>query len=120
MKASTAWYSWEIPEGGCPLGTLPLASAQRELLEETGIQAEKWDQILDFHVSNSVTDEAGMAFLTRKLSFGTAQPEETEQLRVKKLPLAEALDMVYRGEITDSLSIMGLLRVKGWLEVFEE
>lgn len=110
-------YSWEIPEGGCPLGTLPLASAQRELLEETGIQAEQWDQILDFHVSNSVTDEAGMAFLARELSFGTAQPEETEQLQIKKLPLVEALDMVYRGEITDSLSIMGLLRVKGWLEV---
>lgn len=109
-------YSWEIPEGGCPLGTDPLASAKRELLEETGITAEHWEPILDFHLSNSVSDETGMAFLARDLSFGEAQPEETEQLTVKKLQLTEALEMIYRGEITDSLSIMGLLRVKVLLE----
>ncbi|MEZ4993381.1 MAG: NUDIX hydrolase [Saprospiraceae bacterium] len=105
-------YSWEIPEGGCPLGTAPLATAQRELLEETGITASRWDTILDCHISNSVTDEAGRIYLARELSFGTAQPEETEQLEVRKLSLREAVDMVLRGEITDSLSVMGLLRVQ--------
>ncbi len=105
-------YSWEIPEGGCPLGTDPLASAQRELLEETGITAGKWEKILDFHTSNSVTDEAGMVFLARELSFGPSQPEETEKLEVRKLPFFEAVKMVESGEITDSLSIMALLRVR--------
>ncbi|MCB9278711.1 MAG: NUDIX hydrolase [Lewinellaceae bacterium] len=105
-------YSWEIPEGGCPLGTDPLASAQRELLEETGITAGKWEKILDFHTSNSVTDEAGMVFLARELSFGPSQPEETEKLEVRKLPFSEAVKMVESGEITDSLSIMALLRVR--------
>lgn len=105
-------YSWEIPEGGCPLGTSPLEAAKRELLEETGITAAQWEPILDCHVSNSVTNEAGKIFLARELSFGTAEPEETEQLEVKKLPLQEAVDMVLRGEITDSLSVMGLLRVR--------
>lgn len=109
-------YSWEIPEGGCPVGTSPFESAKRELLEETGITAKDWEPILDFHLSNSVSDEAGMVFLARKLSFGEAQPEETEALRLKKLPFKEALEMIYRGEITDSLSIMGLLRLKVWLE----
>ena len=103
-------YTWEIPEGGCPLGALPLEAAKRELLEETGITAGSWEHILDFHTSNSVTDEAGMAYLARDLSFGEAQPEETELLQVKKLPLREAVDMITRGEITDSLSIMALLR----------
>jgi len=105
-------YSWEIPEGGCPLGTDPLDSAKRELREETGITARHWQHILDLHVSNSVTDEAGMAYLARKLTFGESEPEETEELRVRKLKLDEALEMVYRGAITDVLSQVALLRVK--------
>src|SRR5438270_9230901 len=47
-------YSWEIPEGGGPLGTDPLASAKRELLEETGLVAAQWSTLLDMHLSNSV------------------------------------------------------------------
>jgi 8-oxo-dGTP pyrophosphatase MutT (NUDIX family) len=58
-------YSWEIPEGGCPLGTDPLESAQRELQEETGIKAKRWTKLLNLYTSNSVTDEAGMAFLAQ-------------------------------------------------------
>lgn len=109
-------YSWEIPEGGCPVDTDPLDSAKRELLEETGMQAASWEHILDFDLSNSVSDEIGKAYIARDLSFGEAQPEETEDLRVKKIPFSEALEMVYSGEITDSLSIMALLRAKVWLE----
>lgn len=109
-------YSWEIPEGGCPVGTEPLDSAKRELLEETGMTARKWECILGFDLSNSVTDETGMAYIARDLTFGEAQPEETEALKVKKVAFSEALEMVYKGEITDSLSIMALLRAKVWLE----
>ena len=108
-------YSWEIPEGGCPLGTDPLESAKRELQEETGMTALEWTKILDFHTSNSVTDEAGMVFLARNLSFGDSAPEETEQLEVRKLPIREAIQMVENGEITDALSIMALLRIKAFL-----
>ncbi|MCO6477878.1 MAG: NUDIX hydrolase [Phaeodactylibacter sp.] len=110
-------YSWEIPEGGCPIGAeIPLESAKRELLEETGIRAEKWTKVLDLHTSNSVTDEAGMAFLAQGLSFGQAAPEHTEDLQVRKLPFREALEMVFRGEITDALSMVGLMRVGYWME----
>ncbi len=105
-------YSWEIPEGGGPLGTDPLLSAQRELEEETGIKAQQWTPILNLHTSNSVTDEYGIAYVAQGLSFGEAQPEETEDLLVKKLPLAEAVEMVMRGEITDSLAIAALLKTK--------
>lgn len=109
-------YSWEIPEGGCPVGTPPLQSAQRELIEETGIRARQWTKILEMHISNSVTDELGMVFVARKLEFGAAEPEDTEELRVRKIPFEEALNMVLKGEITDSLSMVSLMRVKLMLE----
>jgi 8-oxo-dGTP pyrophosphatase MutT (NUDIX family) len=105
-------YSWEIPEGGCPLGTSPLDSAKRELQEETGIIATHWQQIMRFHTSNSVTDEEGFIFLAEGLTFGENALEETEaDLVVKKLPFSEALRMAMNGEITDSLSVAGILKV---------
>ncbi len=103
-------YSWEIPEGGCPLGDDPLDAARRELAEETGIRAEQWDKVLDLHTSNSVTDETGLVYVARGLSFGEAEPEETEELSVRKLPFDEALEMVFNGQITDALSQLGLMR----------
>lgn len=105
-------YSWEIPEGGCPLHTDPLETAKRELREETGLRAASWEKILECDVSNSVTDETGVIFLARELTEGLWEPEETEELRIRKLPLQEAVEMVLRGEIRDSLSIMGLLKVQ--------
>lgn len=105
-------YSWEIPEGGGLLGTDPLDSAKRELLEETGITARKWEEIQQVHLSNSVSDELGILFLARDLSYGASEPEETEQLQVRKLPFEEAYQMVLNGQITDSLSIAAILRIK--------
>lgn len=110
-------YSWEIPEGGCPLSDDPLAAAQRELQEETGLTAQYWELILEFHLSNSVTDERGKVYVARGLSQGVATPEDTEQLQLRRLPLEEAIAMVDRGEITDALAVMGLLRVSQLLQM---
>ena len=63
-------YSWEIPMGGVPLGEAPLAGAQRELREETGLKAARWEEILRCHVSNSITDEVGYAYLAEELEEG--------------------------------------------------
>lgn len=109
-------YSWEIPEGGCPPGEMPLKAARRELAEETGIRANHWEKILDLHTSNSVTDEAGVAYLATELSFGPPHPEETEEIAVRKLPFSEALDMVLKGEITDALSMAALFKVNYLME----
>lgn len=109
-------YTWEIPEGGCMLGTAPLDTAKRELLEETGIQAKQWTKIMDLQTSNSVTDERGMAFLARGLSFGESEPEETEDLEVRKVPFEEAYQMVLDGRITDALSMLAIYRVKAMMD----
>ena len=104
-------YEWEIPEGGCPVGTDPLATARRELKEETGLVADRWERLLDFHLSNSVTDEYGVAYLARGLRQEAAEPEETEELQLRRLPLAEAVAMTLDGRIRDALSILALQRV---------
>jgi ADP-ribose pyrophosphatase len=108
-------YSWEIPEGGCPMGASTLEAGQRELLEETGITAREWIPLMEMHTSNSVTDEYGLAYIARDLSFGTAQPEETEELHVRKLPFAEVFRMVMDGEITDAFSMIAILKTEALL-----
>jgi ADP-ribose pyrophosphatase len=105
-------FSWEIPEGGGKLDVPPLESAKRELLEETGIQAEDWLLIQEMDLSNSVSDERAMIYLARELSFGESQPEETEELYVKKLPFEELYQMVLKGEVTDSMSVAAVLKAK--------
>jgi 8-oxo-dGTP pyrophosphatase MutT (NUDIX family) len=105
-------YSWEIPEGGGPLNTNPLTSAKRELLEETGLVAQHWEELLRMHLSNSVSDELAIIYLARDFEQFEAQPEETEELLVKKVPFEEAYQMVLRGEITDSMSVAAILRLK--------
>lgn len=99
-------YSWEIPEGGGPHDEAPLAAAQRELLEETGLVAAHWELLGRAHLSNSVSDEEALYYLATGLTEGEPQPEGTERLQVRRVPFAEALRMVKAGEITDALSVL--------------
>ncbi len=105
-------YSWEVPEGGGPLEVPPIDSAKRELLEETGITAKNWIEVGELHISNSVTDERGVIFVAKDLSFGSSQPEETEQLALKRIHLDEAVEMVLNRKITDAMAMVALLKVK--------
>lgn len=109
-------YSWEIPEGGGPLGESALAAARRELEEETGLTALRWTYLGDLHTSNSVTDEVGAVFLAEELTQGESRPEGTERLEIRRLPLEEAYRMAMAGEITDSLAVIGLARAWAYLQ----
>ena len=105
-------YSWEIPEGGCPEGEDPLEGAKRELLEETGLKAENWKQLFRMHLSNSVSDELAIVYLATGLTQHQADPEETEQLSIRKIPFAAACEMVERGEISDSISVTAITKLQ--------
>lgn len=105
-------YSWEMPEGGGPLDVDPLESAKRELLEETGLKAREWTKINDFHLSNSVSDEYGHIYLARGLEQFEAEPEDTEELMVHKVPFEKVYQMVCDGTITDSMTVIAVLKVK--------
>jgi len=108
-------YSWEIPEGGGAKTETPLEAAQRELREETGITAARWTYLGEAHLSNSATDEVGCLFLAEDLTFGEAEPDVTEDLQLRRLPFAEAVQMALSGEISDALAVIGLLRAERYL-----
>jgi 8-oxo-dGTP pyrophosphatase MutT (NUDIX family) len=103
-------YSWEIPEGGVGPGEDPLDGARRELREETGFEAADWRELLRFSLSNSVTDELGAIYLAAGLTAGEAEPEATEDLAVRWMPLDELLDGIARGQIHDLMTIAGVTR----------
>ncbi len=104
-------YSWEIPEGGSPAGEDPVTTARRELEEETGLVAERFELLMRLHLSNSITDEEGFVYVARGIGQGRRHLDETEDIVTRKLPLSDAVEMVRRGEITDSMSVAALLRL---------
>ena len=105
-------YSWEIPEGGADPKIPLVESAKRELKEETGVTAKNWQEIQRIHTSNSATDELGVIYLATGLSIGKSDPEETEDLVIKKVSFEGAFKMVIDGEITDSLSVASILKLR--------
>jgi 8-oxo-dGTP pyrophosphatase MutT (NUDIX family) len=106
-------YSWEVPEGGCSIesGESILEAAKRELLEETGLIATQWTEIGEVYLSNSVSDERAVMYLAQNLSQHQSCPEETEQLKIRRIPLKEAIEMAQNGQITDALSVLTLLKI---------
>lgn len=105
-------YSWEICEGGGLHDHDVLDSAKRELKEELGLVAEEWTEILHMHLSNSVSDERGIVFIAKGIQYVESDPEEGEILQVKKVPFQSVFEQVMAGELTDSLTVAGVLKTK--------
>jgi len=108
----TERYSWETIQGGAEPGEAPLAAIQRELREEGGLAAGRWEQLgAEVQLSNCVSDELGYLYLARDLDVvGPPEPDGTEVLALKRIPFADALAQALSGEISDGMSVMGLCR----------
>ncbi len=109
-RFSLADYQWEVPEGGGPHDEAPLDAAKRELREEAGLEAADWREVLRLQLSNSVTDERGVAYIAMDFTSVDMEPEETEALAIERVPFREALDAALSGWIEDVMTVSLLLR----------
>lgn len=106
--ASQTWVI-ELPAGSLAQGEDPTLGAQRELREETGDRAESWQKLIGFYSAPAILTEYITIYLATGLTPGPNNLEADEFLEVLTVPLAEALQMIERGEIDDAKTIIGLL-----------
>jgi ADP-ribose pyrophosphatase len=110
-------HRWEMPTGGVHAGETPEVAAQRELQEEAGYLAGRLEWVSTYYTSKSVCDETAHLYLGYDLTPAALPPDETEFLEVAALPFAAVLDLVVRGEIRDSMTVIAVLhaaRLRGW------
>lgn len=108
-------YSWEVPRGGSHPGeTEMLEVAKRELAEEAGIAAERWQVLGQVDVCNGVADDVQTLYLATGLSTTEMRLDPEEDIRVEWKPFEEAVRMAIDGRITEVCSVAAILRV-AWL-----
>jgi ADP-ribose pyrophosphatase len=106
----------EIPAGKTEIDESPLASAKRELLEETGYSAKIWIELGTCFPCIGYSNEAITYFLAKDLSLGNASLDAGEFLEVFKLPFSKCMEMAYTNQITDSKTLSGLMLYQGYLD----
>jgi 8-oxo-dGTP pyrophosphatase MutT (NUDIX family) len=104
-------YSWELPGGGAFTGASPIDAARTELSEETGLAADYWLQVFDTAVAPGTIDEMTKGFVAWGLREGEAHPEPEEDLAVRRVSFAEAVEMALGGKIGNISSVATLLCV---------
>jgi ADP-ribose pyrophosphatase len=99
----------EVPAGGVDDGERVEQAAQRELREETGYRAERLEKLAGFFVSPGYCTEFIHVFLATGLTEDTIAGDEDEDIAIERMPLAEAVRLIEKGEIQDAKSIVGIL-----------
>ncbi|MGI9338210.1 MAG: NUDIX domain-containing protein [Gammaproteobacteria bacterium] len=108
-RYATGRHLWELPAGKLDDGEAPLTAARRELLEETGYVARRWDFAADLDVCVGYSDERARLFIARDLTYRGHAGEPDEFLHIVKIPLERAAKMMTSGAITDAKTIIGLM-----------
>ena len=102
---------WEIPAGRLEAGEEPEACARRELLEETGASAERFERLTTIYTTPGFCDEVIHLFVAHgvRVDEAAVRREKDEFMKVVPLPLSRVLGMVARGEIVDAKTICAVL-----------
>ncbi len=109
-RVAVGGVTLEIPAGKLDApGEDPLVCAKRELEEETGLRAQRWQPLTVLLTTPGFSSERIALYLATGLSAAKAHPDEDEFLDVVRMPLGEAIDRVMRGELCDGKSAVGLL-----------
>jgi 8-oxo-dGTP pyrophosphatase MutT (NUDIX family) len=112
--AAGGWL-WELPAGKLDAGEPPLTTARRELQEEAGLEAQRWDTLGRIVSSPGVLTEVIHLYLAQELTPIAARTEEHEVIEVHWLPWPEALRMAEGGDIEDAKTLAGLMRARARL-----
>jgi len=102
-------FMWEIPTGGGRAGESHEATAQRELREEAGYEAERLTELCVYDTSKSIVDERAWLYLGEGLRPVPSHPDETEFFEIRPFPFADVLRMVETSEIKDSMTVIAVL-----------
>jgi ADP-ribose pyrophosphatase len=106
--AAGGWLT-ELPAGKLDGGEPPLECARRELAEEAGVSARRWEKLGEFFSSPGVLTEVIHLFLAQDLEPADASPEDHEVLEATWIPLRDAVDLAACGQLQDAKSLIGLL-----------
>jgi ADP-ribose pyrophosphatase len=99
----------EVPAGRREPNEPPLAAAKRELIEETGYRAKRWTLLTKYFASPGFLGEWMQIYLARDIREGAAQPEDDEQIEVRRIPLSEALALATTNRIHDGKTLIALM-----------
>lgn len=104
-----ARYLLEVPAGKLDHGEVAQEAAARELEEELGLIAGRWEKLSEFFVSPGFCEEKMWVYLATDLTETQQRLEDDEIIEVVRLPFAQALGMITTGEIEDAKTIIGVM-----------
>jgi len=115
-RHGVADFLWEIPAGKLDAGEAPQVCAVRELAEETGVSARRWDSLGRFLPAPGIFTEVIHLYLARDLTVGESRPDADEELELQWLPFAQAADRVLSGDWNDGKTALALWRAQQHLQ----
>jgi ADP-ribose pyrophosphatase len=106
-------YMWELPAGRIDDGETALKAAKRELIEETGVRARKWEKLVEFYPTPGYGEEKVSVFLAKELTLGESHPMDDERIEAEWFTKAQLKKMLRNGEIIDGKTMVGFLYWRG-------